>query len=95
MSPNSRGDPQNKEARSLTPRTRRFVHKCKRDEDEDVISLERHTEHDEQKQKTQGYERTTAQRLKLCMTVDGNEAVCRQLDMKTLELEKSQFELHT
>eukprot|EP00971_Amphidinium_carterae_P287890 5715221-Amphidinium_carterae.1 len=117
MSPNSRDDPQNKVARSLTPRTRRFVHQGKHDEDESVMSLERRTEEfsmqiissfdvlqqqltvlsDEQKQKTQGYERTIAQRMKLRMTVDGNEALSlrRQLDMKTLELEKCQFELHT
>eukprot|EP00971_Amphidinium_carterae_P103022 2039147-Amphidinium_carterae.1 len=104
MSPSSRGDPQ---ARSLTPRTRRFVHRGKHDEDEDVMSLERAdfdalqqqltVLSDEQKQKTQGYEKTIAQRLKLRMTVDGSEAMSlrRQLDMKTLELEKCQFELHT
>eukprot|EP00971_Amphidinium_carterae_P164432 3260197-Amphidinium_carterae.1 len=63
----------------------------------DVLQQQLTVLSDEQKQKTQGYDRTIAQRLKLRMTVDGNEAMSlrRQLDMKTLELEKSQFELHT
>eukprot|EP00971_Amphidinium_carterae_P019352 381127-Amphidinium_carterae.1 len=106
MSPNSRGEPQNSDARSLTPRTRRFAHRGRQDIDEDVMTLDRHTEQfsmqiissfdvlqqqlsvlsDEQKQKTQGFERTIAQRSKLRMTVDGNEALSlrRKVDMLTL-----------
>eukprot|EP00971_Amphidinium_carterae_P031335 617263-Amphidinium_carterae.1 len=37
-------DQQNKDARSLTPTTRRFVHRGKHDMDEDVVSLDRHAE---------------------------------------------------
>eukprot|EP00971_Amphidinium_carterae_P196592 3901452-Amphidinium_carterae.1 len=85
MSPTSEGNPPNKDARSLTPRTRRFVHRGRQDIDEDVMTLERHTEQfsmqiissfdvlqqqlsvlsEEQKQKSQGFEKTIAQRSKL------------------------------
>eukprot|EP00971_Amphidinium_carterae_P264303 5243099-Amphidinium_carterae.1 len=52
---------------------------------------------EEQKQKTQGYTRTIVQRAKLRMTAEGNEELSlrRRVDLLTLELEKSQFELQT
>eukprot|EP00971_Amphidinium_carterae_P338433 6475765-Amphidinium_carterae.1 len=52
---------------------------------------------EEQKQKAQGFTRTIAQRAKLRMAVEGNEELNprRRVDLLTLELEKSQFELQT
>eukprot|EP00971_Amphidinium_carterae_P303041 6021468-Amphidinium_carterae.1 len=63
----------------------------------DVLQQQLTVLSEEQKQKTQGYEGTIAQRSKLRMTVHGDEALGlgRKVDMLTLELEKSQFELHT
>eukprot|EP00971_Amphidinium_carterae_P168598 3340509-Amphidinium_carterae.1 len=56
----------------------------------DVLQQQLTVLSEEQKQKTQGYERTIAQRMKLRMTVDGDEALGlrRKVDMLTLELEK-------
>eukprot|EP00971_Amphidinium_carterae_P026838 529537-Amphidinium_carterae.1 len=118
MSPNPEGNPPNREAqRSLTPRTRRAVHRGRHERDDEVMALDRHTEtfsiqiissfdvlqqqlevlSEEQKQKTQGFTRTIAQRAKLRMTAEGNEELNlrRRVDLLTLELEKTQLELQT
>eukprot|EP00971_Amphidinium_carterae_P037866 744625-Amphidinium_carterae.1 len=52
---------------------------------------------EEQKQKTQGFTRTIAQRAKPHMTAEGNDELNlrRRVDLLTLELEKTQFELRT
>eukprot|EP00971_Amphidinium_carterae_P076889 1518926-Amphidinium_carterae.1 len=51
----------------------------------------------EQKHKAQGFTRTIAQRSKLRMTVEGNDELNlhRRVDLLTLELERSQYELGT
>eukprot|EP00971_Amphidinium_carterae_P218079 4329158-Amphidinium_carterae.1 len=117
MSPSPEGNPPNREARSLTPRTSRIVHRGRHEQDDAVMALERHTEtfsmqiissfdvlqqqlellSEERKQKTQGFTRTIVQRAKLRMTAEGNEELNlrRRVDLLTLELEKTQFELQT
>eukprot|EP00971_Amphidinium_carterae_P260895 5175764-Amphidinium_carterae.1 len=45
MSPNPEGNPPNREAqRSLTPRTRRAVHRGRHERDDEVMAMDRHTE---------------------------------------------------
>eukprot|EP00971_Amphidinium_carterae_P315119 6263759-Amphidinium_carterae.2 len=63
----------------------------------DVLQQQLNVLNDEQKQKTQGYTRTIAQRAKLRMTAEGNDELNlrRRVDLLTLELEKANFELQT
>eukprot|EP00971_Amphidinium_carterae_P065101 1290291-Amphidinium_carterae.1 len=63
----------------------------------DVLQQQLSVLSEEQKQKTQGYARTIAQRAKLRMTTEGSEELNlrRKVDLLMLELEKTQFELQT
>eukprot|EP00971_Amphidinium_carterae_P134618 2668063-Amphidinium_carterae.2 len=96
MSPRPEGNSPGRVAqRSLTLRTRRAVHQGRHETDDQVMALDRHAA--SIKQKAQGYTRTIAQRTKLRMSSGDNEEMNlrRRVDLLTLELEKTPFELRT